>query len=64
MALTGALKISFREGFISIKTKAQIVDWVKWNGSYDDLQDYINKVIIVIRENKEKIDMLMQSYKM
>ena len=64
MSLTGALRISFENGFINIKTDTQVVDWVKWNGFYDDLRDYINKVIIVIRENKEKINMLMESYRM
>lgn len=64
MALTGALRISSKDGFISIDTKMQVVDWVKWNGFYDDLQDYINKAILTIRENKEKIDLLMQSYRM
>lgn len=59
MALTGALRISVNEGFFNIKVDTQVVDWVKWNGDYDTLQDYINKATLAIRENKEKIDMLM-----
>lgn len=64
MALTGALRISLDEGFFNIKVDTEVVDWVKWNGDYGILQDYINKAILTIRENKEKIDMLMQSYRM
>lgn len=64
MALTGALRISVNEGFFNIKLDSQAVDWVKWSGDYETLQDYINKATLAIRENKEKIDMLMQSYVM
>lgn len=63
MALTGALRISVDGGFFNIKTATQVVDWVKWNGDYEVLQDYINKAKLVIEENKEKIDFLMQTYR-
>lgn len=63
VALTGALRISVDSGFFNIKTATQVVDWVKWSGDYEVLQDYINKAKIVIRENREKIDLLMQSYR-
>ena len=63
MALTGALRISVDGGFFNIKTDTQVVDWVKWNGEYEVLQDYINKAKLVIEENEEKIDLLMQSYR-
>ncbi len=64
MALTGALRVSLDGGFFNIKVDTETVDWVKWNGDYGTLQDYINKSILTIRGNKEKIDMLMQSYRM
>lgn len=63
MALTGALRISVDYGFFNIKVDTELVDWVKWNGFYDVLQDYINKAILVIRQNKEKLDLLLQSYR-
>lgn len=62
MALTGALRISVKDGFFNIKVDKKVVDWVKWSGDYEILQDYINKAKIVIEENEEKIGMLMQSY--
>lgn len=62
MALTGALKISMDHGFFNIKADTEYVDWVKWNGDYYTLQEYIWKASIVIRDNKEKIAELMQSY--
>ncbi len=64
MALTGALRIFLDGGFFNIKADTETVDWVKWNGDYADLWSYIDKAILVIRENKEKIDMLIQSYRM
>lgn len=63
MALTGALRISIDNGFFNIKTDKEAVDWVKWNGDYGDLISCINSAILAIRENKEKIDELMKSYK-
>lgn len=63
MALTGALKISVDDGFFNIKIDTKSVDWVKWNGDYETLQDYISKIKLVIEENVEKIDLLMQSYR-
>lgn len=63
MALTGALRISVDYGFFNIKVDTQVVDWVKWSGDYETMQDYINKSVLIIRENKEKIDFLMQSYR-
>lgn len=62
MALTGALKVSVYEGFFNIKVDKNAVDWVKWNGDYGILQDYIRNAILVISENKERIAELMQSY--
>lgn len=62
MALTGALKISVDEGFFNVKVDTQVIDWVNWTGFYFHLQNYINKATLVIRQNKEKIDLLMQSY--
>lgn len=63
MALTGALRISLDDGFFNIKADTQVIDWVKWSGDYDTLQNCINSSVLVIRENKEKIDLLMQSYR-
>lgn len=64
MSLAGALRISVDNGFFNIKCDKQSVDWVKWNGDYEVLKEYINKSILAIRENREKIDMLMKSYTM
>lgn len=64
IALAGALRISLNNGFININSRTKRVAWVKWNGDYDELQNYINKIIIVITGNEEKIEMLINSYKM
>lgn len=64
MALAGTLRVSLNNGFVNINSRTKRVAWVKWNGGYDELQDYINKIIIVIVENEEKIEMLINSYKM
>lgn len=64
MTLTGTLRISADEGFFNINTDKEVVDWVKWNGDYQILQEYINKTIIAIRENKEKVNLLLASYRM
>lgn len=62
MALTGALRISVDYGFFNIKADTKAVDWIKWSGDYETMQDYINKTKLVIEENEEKIAELMQSY--
>lgn len=64
MALAGALRVSLNNGFININSRTKRVAWVKWNGDYGELQDYINKIIITITENEEKIEMLINSYVM
>lgn len=62
MALTGALRISVNEGFFNIKVNTKTVDWVKWNGDYGLLQEYIRSATLVISENRFEIEELMQSY--
>lgn len=63
MALTGALRVSLDGKFININVQTKSVDWVKWSGDYEELKDYIEKSISVIKENEEKIGLLMQSYR-
>lgn len=66
MALTRALKVQIGENFINIKVKPEgdYVDWVHWDWYYSDLKDYINKIFFVIRDNREKIELLLKSYEM
>lgn len=62
MALTGALRIATSDGFINVKCDTEVVDWVKWDGYYDCLNDFITKSILTIRNTKDKIDRLLKSY--
>lgn len=62
MTLTRALRVQIGENFINVRTDKEIVDWIHWIGDYSDLKCYINKIFLVIRDNREKIDLLLKSY--
>lgn len=62
MALTGALRITTSDGFINIDCDTEVIDWVKWNGYYDCLDDFIKKSILTIRNIRDKVDRLLKSY--
>lgn len=49
---------------INIKVEYESVDYVHWIGDYLDLQWCINKIFLVVRDNREKIELLLKSYEM
>lgn len=52
MTLNDSLRIPLEYGFININTDLQVVGWVEWNGFYEEMNDCINKALIIIKDNK------------
>lgn len=62
--LIGGLRVSFEENFVNLTKDLNSVSWVKCNGDYDRLKEVIDKIILAIRNNREKFETLMKSYYM
>lgn len=64
MALTGKLKIYFDDNYITVNRMRQelSVDYVRYVGFMDDLQEYINKAFLCLTEHSDTFNMLMWSY--
>lgn len=59
----GALKIAFGRNYICISSKdLQTPTYISFNGYYEDLQGYINKIQLAIKQNQPLIELLMESY--
>lgn len=64
-ALIGCLSICFGDNFVNISHKdLQTPTYVKFSGDYDYLQGIIIKIQLTIRQNRERIELLMKSYNM
>ena len=62
LALTGRLKISFNDGFITLKKDRSGVDYVKYVGYYEDLEDIIKRALSCVNSNTSLLDKLIWSY--
>ena len=62
MALTGRLKVYFDANFIVLNKDYKTVNYLKYTGYYEDLNEYIEKIVKCVNENKELFDQLMWSY--
>lgn len=62
MALSGKLKITFDDGYITVKAKEGLVDYVSYVGFYSDLQEYINKIFLCLVEHNDTFEELIWSY--
>ena len=64
MALTGRLKILFDANYITVNRMGSelSVDYVRYVGFMDDLQEYIDKIFLCLTEHADTFNMLMWSY--
>ena len=62
MALSGKFKVSFEDIYITLGKDNKSASYVKFNGYYSDLEEYINLIIRCIDENKDMFDKLIWSY--
>jgi Zn-dependent M32 family carboxypeptidase len=62
MALTGKLKVSIDSNYICFNKDYKTVDYIRYEGDYNILIDYINKLISVFDYYKSDFDNLMDSY--
>lgn len=62
LALTGKLKISFDDNFITLNDDYETVDFIKFFGWNGHLQDTIDTVKTCIKDNKELFNTLIWSY--
>jgi hypothetical protein len=62
LALSGRLKISFDDGYITINTKTGTVDYISYTGFYSDLQEYIDKIMLCLIEHTDVFNKLIWSY--
>lgn len=60
--LAGRLKISFNGNMICMRPSDGAIDWVRYEGFYDELAEYIAKILECKADNKEMIDKLIWSY--
>ena len=64
MAINGRLQVHFNDNYINFGgDDFETPLYLKFHGGYDELQDYIIKIRFAIRQNKDKIKLLMQSYR-
>lgn len=64
VSLNGRLQIYFNDNLIGFcGNDFDKPSYIKFYGGYDMLQEYITKLQHAIRQNKDKIKLLMQSYK-
>lgn len=64
VSLNGRLQIYFNDNLIGFcGDDFDKPSYIKFYGGYDMLQEYITKLQHAIRQNKDKIKLLMQSYK-
>ena len=63
MALTGRLKISFDNSYINVNRGDDVsIHYINYHGLYNDLQEYIDKILSCVTNNKEIFDNLVWSY--
>lgn len=64
MALTGKLKISFDGNYITVNRMGDelSIDYVRYVGFMDNLQDDIDRAFSCLREHANTFDTLMWSY--
>lgn len=62
LALSGKLRVDFEDGFINISSNFKDIDYIRFVGFYSDLQEYIEKAITCINDNKGIFMKLLWSY--
>ena len=62
LTFSGYFRIAFDENYICVKPDGLKIGYVKFTGFKEDLEDFCNKALLIIRQNKELFDQLLWSY--
>lgn len=62
MSLSGRLKVSFGENYITLDRKSRIAAYIQYYGYYEDLLSLIDKAFHCVDENEELFNNLTWSY--
>ena len=62
MALTGRIKVEYRDGYFNFNREDLSVSYFKFQGDYDDFIDLRNGISKVLATNRADINLLMNSY--
>ncbi len=62
MALSGRFKVYFGDNYITLGKDNKSASYVKFNGCYSDLNEYVDAIVRCIDENKDIFDELIWSY--
>lgn len=62
LALSGRLKVSFGESYITMSKDNKSAWYVKFHGFHSDLEEYIDLIVKCIAENQEIFNELIWSY--
>jgi hypothetical protein len=62
MALNGRLKVSFDDNYITLTKDISTAWYVKFNGFYLELEEYIDSIIKCVKDNVDIFNELMWSY--
>lgn len=62
LALTGRFKVIIEDDYIILEKNKKTVSYIKFQGEYSELEEYISSIIKCIEDNKELFDKLIWSY--
>lgn len=62
LSLIGRFKICFEDNYIILEKDNKTVSYIKFQGEYYELEEYISSIIRCIEDNKELFDKLIWSY--
>lgn len=63
LSLTGCFKICLENNYIILEKDNKTVSYIKFQGEYYELEEYISSIIRCIEDNKELFEKLIWSYK-
>lgn len=62
MVLSGRFKVKFGDNYITLSQDNKSALYIRFNGYYSDLEEYIDAIVRCISENKDLFDELIWSY--
>ena len=62
LALSGRLKITFDNGYITVNRSSCTVDYIRYTGYYSDLQEYIDNIFLCLIHHADTFNKLVWSY--
>ena len=63
LAIAGRFKVNIEDNYIILEKDNKTVSYIKFQGEYYELEEYIGSIIRCIEDNKELFEKLIWSYK-